>query len=261
MRYYVVIKQGSGKAGIMLSGDGNSCKAGKSKSGVCEPRSEIVGGNDVASSPIACEAGVVLSGDGSSCKSDKTKSVVCEPCSEIVGDNDVANSPIACEPRSETVCNDDMADNSIVREPHSDTGDDNVLNVHSDVCIVDNEVLQATADELKLWQQKDDNLREVRRVATLKEVQSTNHGSATFFYRDGILYRKWVPRKLKNQDLRTCEQLALPLCCRAVVMQIGHDTPMAGHLGVNKTRNRILSRYYRRGIFNGVLELARFYLN
>ena len=157
MRYYVVIKQGSGKAGIMLSGDGNSCKAGKSKSGVCEPRSEIVGGNDVASSPIACEAGVVLSGDGSSCKSDKTKSVVCEPCSEIVGDNDVANSPIACEPRSETVCNDDMADNSIVREPHSDTGDDNVLNVHSDVCIVDNEVLQATADELKLWQQKDDS--------------------------------------------------------------------------------------------------------
>ena len=94
MRYYVIIKKSSGEAGAMLSGGGNSCKVDESKSGVCETRSEIVSGNDVANIPITCEAGVVLSGDGNSCKSDKTKSGVCEPRSEIVGDNDVATAQL-----------------------------------------------------------------------------------------------------------------------------------------------------------------------
>ena len=43
----------------LLSGDGSSCKVDKNKLGVCEPRSEIVSGNDVANSPMVCEAGVV----------------------------------------------------------------------------------------------------------------------------------------------------------------------------------------------------------
>ena len=66
-----------------------------------------------------------------------------------------------------------------------------------------------------------------------------------------------MPRKLQNRDLKTCEQLVLPLRCRSVVMQIGHDTPMAGHLGVNKTKNRILNRYYWPGIFKDISTYCR----
>ena len=85
-------------------------------------------------------------------------------------------------------------------------------------------IIQATAEQLKHWHE---SLREVRRMATSEEMRVTNYGRATFFYKEGILYRRWVPRKLQNRDLKTCEQLVLPLRCRSVVMQIGHDTPMA----------------------------------
>ena len=42
-------------------------------------------------------------------------------------------------------------------------------------------------------------------MATSEEMQVTNYGRATFFYKEGILYRRWVPRKLQNRDLKTCE--------------------------------------------------------
>ena len=152
--------------------------------------------------------------------------------------------------------------NPIVCKSHTSTSTGNnigvnICSINDTVCMVDHEVLQAIAEELKRWQQEDDSLREVQRAAALKEMQSTNYGRATFFYKDDILYRRWVPRKLQNRDLKTCEQLVLPLCCRSVVMQVGYDTPMAGHLGVNKIRNRILSRYYWPGTFKDILVYCR----
>ena len=55
-------------------------------------------------------------------------------------------------------------------------------------------VVQATAEQLKHWQQEDESLREVRRMATSEEMQVASYGRATFFYKEGILYRRWVPR-------------------------------------------------------------------
>ena len=150
--------------------------------------------------------------------------------------------------------------NQIVCDLHTSTGTKGGSRMDTcldDTCMVDHEVLQATAEQLKTWQQQDESLREVRRMANSDETHTTNYGRATLFYKDGILYRKWVPRKLQNRDLKTCEQLVLPLRCRPLVMQVGHDAPMAGHLGVNKTRNRILSRYYWPGIFKDISSYCR----
>ena len=51
-------------------------------------------------------------------------------------------------------------------------------------------VIQAIAEQLKHWQQEDESLREVRRMATSEEMQVTNiyYARATFFYKEGILY-------------------------------------------------------------------------
>ena len=37
-------------------------------------------------------------------------------------------------------------------------------------------------------------------MATSEEMQIANYGRAIFFYKEGILYRRWVPRKLQNRD-------------------------------------------------------------
>ena len=40
------------------------------------------------------------------------------------------------------------------------------------------------------------------------------------------------------------EQLVLPQECRRTVLELGHESPLAGHLGKEKTRQRILRRFY-----------------
>ena len=43
-------------------------------------------------------------------------------------------------------------------------------------------------------------------------------------------------------------QLLVPPSCRLEVMRLAHDIPFAGHLGADKTRERILARFYWVGL-------------
>jgi len=78
-----------------------------------------------------------------------------------------------------------------------------------------------------------------------------------FYYHDGLLYRKWRPEGSSEGDVRTCRQLVLPQQCRQTVLRVAHDVPMAGHMGINKTKNRLLQRYYWPGIFTDVDNYCR----
>uniref|UniRef100_A0A1X7U6T0 Integrase zinc-binding domain-containing protein n=1 Tax=Amphimedon queenslandica TaxID=400682 RepID=A0A1X7U6T0_AMPQE len=53
------------------------------------------------------------------------------------------------------------------------------------------------------------------------------------------------------------KQLVLPVECRAVVLKLAHEVPMAGHLGITKTKDRILQRYYWPGIFKDVAQYCK----
>ena len=48
------------------------------------------------------------------------------------------------------------------------------------------------------------------------------------------------------------EQLVLPLKCRSTVLKLSHDIPAASHLGIDKTKDRVLQRYYWPGVFRDV---------
>ena len=54
---------------------------------------------------------------------------------------------------------------------------------------------------------------------------------------------------------KSCEQLVLPKKCHSVVLHLAHDVPIAGHLGITKTKDHILQCYYWPVIFQ---ELARY---
>ena len=47
-----------------------------------------------------------------------------------------------------------------------------------------------------------------------------------------------------SEDIRSVEQLVLPLQCRSTVLKLAHDIPAACHLGINKTKDRVLQHYY-----------------
>ncbi|XP_070576386.1 uncharacterized protein [Ptychodera flava] len=75
-----------------------------------------------------------------------------------------------------------------------------------------------------------------------------------FYWGDGFLYRKWTS---KVKPGRTLNQLVVPRQCRATLLRLAHDIPLAGHLGVEKTKTRLLQHYYWPGIFPDVAKYCR----
>ncbi|CAC5388230.1 unnamed protein product [Mytilus coruscus] len=49
-------------------------------------------------------------------------------------------------------------------------------------------------------------------------------------------------------------QIVLPRQLRKTVLSLGHDKPLAGHLGNKKTRDRIMQHFLWPGIFNDIVE-------
>ena len=87
-----------------------------------------------------------------------------------------------------------------------------------------------------------------------KNVQEGSSSGPGFFQRDGLLYRIPSGRDKRATDI---EQLVLPVQCREPVMRITHSVPMAGHLGRDKTTQRILQRFYWPSVRHDVAEYCR----
>ena len=115
-----------------------------------------------------------------------------------------------------------------------------------------NPVLEMSAGELKDLQAKDPTLARIQEAAEGKPSLAAGVG---FFKRDGLLYRRWTPPG-RGEEAQI-EQLVLPQECRKTVLELGHQIPLAGHLGKQKTQQRILRRFYWPTVFKDVEEFCR----
>ena len=115
----------------------------------------------------------------------------------------------------------------------------------------ENAGLNISAEEMKHLQESDPTLEEVRKTVETKESTV----GVGLFKKNGLLYRRWLP---KNRDGEMyVEQLVLPQKCRETVMKLAHSIPLAGHLGKNKTTNRVLQRFYWPTLFRDIAEYCR----
>lgn len=95
-------------------------------------------------------------------------------------------------------------------------------------------------EDLKRLQKSDDTL-----TVACEQAKSRDHLTQTFFWEDGLLYRKWRPNNSTEQSEDDCvQQLVLPHQCRQQVLSLAHAAPLAGHLGRKKTYNRVAQRFY-----------------
>ena len=115
----------------------------------------------------------------------------------------------------------------------------------------------AGPEMIQRWQSEDPTLEKARALAREPKQQEETKSETTFYYRQGLLYRQWVPKGSDSEDIRSVEQLVLPLQCRSTVLKLAHDVPAAGHLGINKTKDRVLQRYYWPGVFQDVANHCR----
>lgn len=73
-----------------------------------------------------------------------------------------------------------------------------------------------------------------------------------FMYNSDLLYRVYT-----KPSGEVIHQIVLPRQLRETVLSLGHDIPLAGHLGNKKTRDRIMQHFFWPGIFNEVAEYCR----
>ena len=107
-------------------------------------------------------------------------------------------------------------------------------------------------------QLEDKSLDDVR--AAVISLNETAKERVCFYTREGMLYRKWSPAKEWQGELdtgRQFEQIVVPMKCRSAVLCLAHDIPLSGHLGVEKTKDRILKNYYWPGIFKDVANYVK----
>ena len=109
-----------------------------------------------------------------------------------------------------------------------------------------------SAAMLRELQQNDISLSKVRQSANC-DVDCTTDKS--YYWHDGLLYRRWKPH---GQDTEiVVNPLILPEQCRGKVLSLAHSIPLAGHLGKEKTRQRIMQHFYWPTLYNDVEEFCR----
>ena len=79
-----------------------------------------------------------------------------------------------------------------------------------------------------------------------------------FYVKNHVLMRKWRnPRCPASDDWSIVHQVVLPHGYRSEVLHLAHEAPMAGHVGVRKTRSRIMAHFYWPRLQKDVAEFCR----
>ena len=105
-------------------------------------------------------------------------------------------------------------------------------------------------------QSNDKELFDLFKIAlTPVEAEKVNVG---YLVKDNILMRKWSPTECHNSEKgETVYQIVVPTVHRREFLELAHDLPMSGHLGVRKTHNRVLQHFYWPGLKRDVAKWCK----
>ena len=79
-----------------------------------------------------------------------------------------------------------------------------------------------------------------------------------FYIKNGILMRKWrSPEIPADDEWAVNHQIVVPKIYRSEILSLAHETPMSGHLGVNKTYHKILNHFYWPGLKTDVSNYCK----
>ena len=111
--------------------------------------------------------------------------------------------------------------------------------------------------DFKLAQEEDTSLFKERKWAEIGKLKYNPKAHSKTSYRTdkGLLQRIVTKQKL---GLNTQEkQLVVPKKCRQAVLNLGHETLLAGHMGIMKTTNRMQSKFFWPGMHLDVQNFCR----
>ena len=105
-------------------------------------------------------------------------------------------------------------------------------------------------------QRKDPELSSLfERTVDEKDVPSEQ---VCFYLKNGILMRKWRPPDASIDDEWLVKhQIVVPTTYRTEILSLAHDTSLSGHLGVNKTYQKILNHFFWPKLHKDVVQYCR----
>ena len=72
---------------------------------------------------------------------------------------------------------------------------------------------------------------------------------------NGLIYRLLQTANSGNESI--CKQLLVPINLREYVLRIAHDSVLAGHQGVRKTKSKVLKEFLWPGVQGDVARFCR----
>ena len=113
-----------------------------------------------------------------------------------------------------------------------------------------------STSQLIAEQHKDPELSNLfLRVVDENEV---SQNPVCLFTKNGVLMRKWRPPDVSVEDEWAVKhQIVIPKSYRQEILSMAHETPLAGHMGINKTCQKILNHFYWPSLRKDVVEFCK----
>ena len=116
--------------------------------------------------------------------------------------------------------------------------------------------LKVTPSEFARLQETCPSLGSVRSKASTEQPEVARNGATyKFLWSDGLLYRECVasdrPGKVGTRTL------VLPSDCRQVVLQVAHESPLAGHFSHRKTEWKVSTHFFWPGMGADIRDYCR----
>ena len=106
-------------------------------------------------------------------------------------------------------------------------------------------------------EQKQDPALTSLRQSALSEAEAVKV-PVCYFTENGVLMRKWRPPYVSaDEEWKVVNQVVVPKPYQNHIMSMAHDIPMAGHLGVKKTCDRILQHFYWPNLRRSVADYCK----
>ena len=141
-------------------------------------------------------------------------------------------------------------------EHQTDSNDSTSVSDHFPSSLVEEDHDKRSRSQLSKEQHKDPEISPLFHKAVNKRDLAQN--LICFYIKNGILLRKWrSPEISADDEWAVNHQIVVPNIYRSEILSLAHETPMSGHLGINKTYHKILNHFYWPGLKTDVLNYCR----
>ena len=113
-----------------------------------------------------------------------------------------------------------------------------------------------TKGKLVIEQENDPDISPLlSRALSEDELKKVPKG---YFFKQGVLMRKWRPPDVPaSEDWSVRYQIVVPAVYRPDVVKLAHEGPVGGHLGINKTCDKIMRHFFWPGIRKDVSQFCK----